>query len=175
MISAFASIVLALTLNLKTPLFVPIIYLASYWRRDFFLLSIIFYFLFLGYEFTVEQFYYDIALITVLTASLLLLEEGLRAKERKNAHYLLSFSTLVGFISLEALLSVLLVSFGYYIYQDKPKKGAIALLFPIFVIFLFVFFGKTIYFIGSSATQAILIASITSLMSLFWVLKFLQR
>lgn len=171
MISATVSIILALLLNLKTPFLAPIVYLSSYWRKDLFLTSFLFYSLFLGYEFTIGQIFFEVPAFTLLFATLLLLEEGLVIKKKGMTQYLLVIFTLIGSLFIEALFTILIATLCYYICQDRPKRGVIVLIFPGFAISLFIFFGEQIVYLGSTATQAILITSITALVFLVWLRK----
>lgn len=175
MISISASIVLGLVLDIKILFFSPLVYLLSYWRKETFLIAFLFYSLFLGYEFKLEDLYkLEIHAISILIATILLLEEGINVRKMRSLDYLLSLSMLFGILFVEATLIILLLSFFHRFYQDIPKKGILALLLPIFLIFIFIFLEPQIDFLGSTATQAMVISSITALVCLIFIRRILD-
>ncbi|MCS7143409.1 MAG: hypothetical protein NZ879_00095 [Archaeoglobaceae archaeon] len=170
MISSIASIILAVALGIKLPLIAPVIYLLRFWRRDIFLVGFLFYSLALCYEFTVVDIYsIQLYALSLLIATFLLLEEGINVRRKNFTDYFLATSMISGFILIEILFPLLIVSSLYMFYYDKPKKGILALGFIAFLSLIFIFFRQELSYIGSSATQAILISALTAIACLFWL------
>lgn len=168
MISAFSLIVLGIILDLKTPFIAPLIYILSYWRRDVFLISFIFFALFLGYEFSFENVYLlGVKDLSILIATLLLLEEGLEKRTGK-IYYFLAFLAFFGLLLIEAVFLVTILTLMARFYQDRARKGLKALILPIFLIFAFIIFSSQIHFKGSLA-QITVISSAILLASALWL------
>ncbi len=159
---------IAISLGIKVPLFVPIVYAISYWRKDAFSVAFLFYSLLLGYEFTIESIYsFDIATLSILFSTLMLLEEGLNIRKRVN--YFLSPFALVGIFSLEFLTGLLTFTLLYSFYSERPSRGWVAFSFLILLIVVFLVFRQLLDYEGSSPTQAIVIAAIAAFASLLWI------
>ncbi|MEM1672963.1 MAG: hypothetical protein QXY19_02805 [Archaeoglobaceae archaeon] len=168
MISAISLMVLGIILDLKTPLMAPLIYTLSYWRRDAFLISFIFFSLFLSYEFSFENVYLlSVKDLSILIATVLLLEEGLEKRTGK-LYYFLAFLAFFGLLFIEAVILIAILTLMARFYQDGARKGLKALILPIFLIFVFIIFSSQIHFKGSLA-QITVISSAILLASALWL------
>lgn len=128
--------------------------------------------MFLSYEFLAEDFYkLEIQKLAVIFATILLLEEGLNVKRIEMKDHFLAVTTILGFFSIEFMLSILIVSLLYRFYQEKPKKGVLVSLLPFFLFSIFLIFSQQINHLGSTASQAVVISSITAFICFFWIGK----
>jgi len=172
MISATASLVLALVLGLKVPAIAPAVYSLRYIRREFFLFAMFVYCLLLSYEYVIDDIYsLKISDLAIVLATILLLEEGLNVRKRKTLDYAFALSMLFGLASLLVLFSLLILSFFYVLYTDRARKGFAAFLCLALSALTLALFKEDLSHFGSSATQAIVLSAFTAIFSLFWLRK----
>ena len=172
MISVIASILSGIITGLKTPFLSPALYLLKS-RRSVFLLAFFAYCLSLGLEFKILSVYsININFFVVVLPLLLLLDIGLKGEVKSRLDYILIPFLFLGIVFKEIFVVGMSVAIIRNFMEDNPRKGAFAVIGCIAILVTGLALAKDVLSIlGAVSTQVVVIASITTLILVFVILK----
>ena len=173
----FAPIVGGLIIGAKVPLFSPIVYVLSRFRRDLFLIGFAVYCIALGCEIGVSSVYevdYTVVFAVILP-TMLLLDCGLRVWEFDRVELVLICLILLGLFLEDVFVIAVVTAFVYNFWRDKPKwGGVIAVLSVVILICGLTALKVVLGLIGSSSSQVAFIGAVLAITVVIW-LRVLNR
>jgi hypothetical protein len=159
MISAVSSLAIATAFGLKTPFFAPAVFISRFFKREISAMLFFFYCIFLGYEFSVSDFFeIDLAALALLLSTLLLLDEIISSRRKNLADYFLAAVAFAGFLNPDLIIAVLIVAFLNVFLNDRPRIGFVVFLCPLFA-YLFIAFLKEAVAEWSLSAEVLALAS----------------
>ncbi len=173
MIPIISAIIGGVIAGINTPVLSPVVYLISKYSTRLFLLSFAVYSIALGYEFELTSIYHfdPISVLAVIIPTLLLLDSGLKNSMKFGIQNgILSILLFSGLFLRELFILGLILSLINHFQSDLSTRAVIAVLFgmTLFISGVYVLRGY-IDFIGGTATQVVVISSITLFSTLvFW-------